>query len=257
MNDPIREAFAATHGGFSADRVLVDPELNAAFVSECRKRGLEQETRELNHFLLNARKASLLYGLVTTQETRFADLPDFFHPAQVAARFLERCDGLSLDRILCDPELAARFDSHAAELAHEPSVLKCRWAALYLRKNRRLRPELIAHMVRPTAMSLGPADQVVIAQLSDGPGLYAFHAQGQTLYVGEASNLRRRFAKHLDHSDNKSLARWFWEHGIAGVQLELRHLPSEVDQKTRRALEAELIVSSGAVFNIQGKPAAP
>ncbi len=254
--NPIRDAFVSTHNGFSADRVLVDPELNAAFLPECRKRGLDYEPRDLNRYLLNARKKSILQGVRTTQETSFPDLPDYFHPAQVAARFLERSDGLSLDRILCDPVLSARFDAHAAELSREPSVLKCRWAALYLRKNRRLRPELIAHIVRPSAMSMGPADQVVIAELSDGPGLYAFHTQGQTLYVGEASNLRRRLAKHLDHSDNKSLAHWFWEHGIAEVQLELRHLPDSVDLRTRRALEAELIISSGAVFNIQGKATA-
>jgi hypothetical protein len=69
--------------------------------------------------------------------------------------------------------------------------------------------------------------------------------------VGEANNLRNRLEKHLDHSDVKSLAHWLWEHGANNLYLELHVLPDNTSTQVRRALEAELIRSRRAAFNIQ------
>jgi excinuclease UvrABC nuclease subunit len=44
------------------------------------------------------------------------------------------------------------------------------------------------------------------------------------LYVGEAINLRKRLRKHLDHSDNKGLARWLWENGATDLHLKIHVL---------------------------------
>jgi len=48
----------------------------------------------------------------------------------------------------------------------------------------------------------------------DSPGIYVLRSEAGCLYIGEAENLRRRLAKHLDHSDRKLLARYFWEYGF-------------------------------------------
>jgi hypothetical protein len=61
-------------------------------------------------------------------------------------------------------------------------------------------------------------------------------------------------AKHLDHSDNKSLARWFWSNGFSRVHLELQILDETTTTKVRKALEAELIASRRPIFNIQAVP---
>ncbi len=70
------------------------------------------------------------------------------------------------------------------------------------------------------------------------------------LYIGEAENLFKRLKKHLDHSDNKGLARWMWEHGMDDVQLEVQVLAAETKTIVRRALETELIRSRLPLFNV-------
>jgi excinuclease UvrABC nuclease subunit len=100
-------------------------------------------------------------------------------------------------------------------------------------------------------VELGPVEEVRIDQVSATQGIYIFYSTTATLYVGESENLRKRIGKHLDHSDNRGLAHWFWEHGFSGVQLELRVLPETTSHRVRCAVERELILSRKPVFNIQ------
>ena len=69
--------------------------------------------------------------------------------------------------------------------------------------------------------------------VSTAAGLYIFYVSSQTLYVGEASNLRVRIKKHFDHSDNKGLARWMWDYGTEDIFLELHVLEDQVSTRTR------------------------
>jgi excinuclease UvrABC nuclease subunit len=108
----------------------------------------------------------------------------------------------------------------------------------------------MSHVLRPVGIQLGPIAKLVLSELPTKQGLYIFYGGQQTLYVGEAGNLRLRIEKHLDHSDNKGLARWFWENGFSEVNLELQKLPENTSKKVRRALEAELITSRHPLFNI-------
>ncbi|MFL5241071.1 MAG: hypothetical protein ACJ8FY_03100 [Gemmataceae bacterium] len=84
------------------------------------------------------------------------------------------------------------------------------------------------------------------------PGLYLFLGQSAVLYVGECKSLRKRFHKHLDHSDNKGLARWLWEHGTDNLKLEYHVLPEGLSTRERKAMEAELILSRKPLFNVAG-----
>jgi predicted GIY-YIG superfamily endonuclease len=133
-----------------------------------------------------------------------------------------------------------------------------RKAALTLRKNRQLRPELIKRVAdwgsvvtTYTAEQLR-ADPDLIPRL---PGIYIFRDRTGYLYIGEAGNLRGRVEKHLDHSDRKAVAHYLWENGVTGLSVELHAFRRESDGRKancRRAYEAELIRSRGPRLNIQG-----
>jgi predicted GIY-YIG superfamily endonuclease len=243
-------AFLAIHGGYSADRVVVDPELNRQFLAQCTELGLSEKPAVLNQRLLGARKAGHLQGIRTTRRTSFPLEDQYRHASEIAARYLEKRDNVTLDDILCDPARATQFDQIATEIMPGFKPVEYRWAALNLRKANRLKPELMSHVVRPVTVKLGPVDRLDILQVPTEQGLYLFYSGNETLYVGEASNLRRRIEKHLARSDNRALAGWFENHGIKNVTLEVQQLPKATSKKVRRALESELIVSRHSRFNI-------
>jgi GIY-YIG catalytic domain len=247
----IRQAFESVHQSYSADRVVADPELNQSFIAACRSLGIDAPVFELNSSLLNARKASLLTGIKTKRRTEFSDLDEYQFASEIAARFLEHRSQVTLDQILCDPALAADFDSLAAQITPGFSSLQYRWAALNLRKLKRLRPELLAHVVTPTAVQMGHIEDLDLEKLPLEQGIYIFFSPDETLYVGECENLRLRIRKHLDHSDIRAVAHHFWKHGTNDVLLEIHVLPSSTTSRVRRALEAELIASRRATFNIK------
>ncbi len=251
MQSKIRQAFMASSQGFSADRVIVDPELNEQFIKHCRELGLDDEAKSLNLRLMNARKSKLLQGLPRSRRTSFPMSEDCCFAAEVAIRFLEHRDKISLDQILCDPETATEFDQIASSIAPGFRPLQYRWSALYLRKAKLLRPELLSRVVPSSSLQLGPADELDVTKVPVQQGIYIFYGPAATLYVGEADNLRRRIQKHLDHSDIKAIARWFWEQGTTEVRVEIHVLPEGTSTRVRKALEAELISSRKALFNIQ------
>lgn len=251
MKEIVQQAFIETRKNFSADRVVADSTLNSEFIRRCKELGSSATDVELNFSLLNLRKAGLMKGLARATITTFKDDYQYRHASEVAVHFLEKRDATNLDRIICDPIQAVEFDSIAAQIAPGFSSLQYRWAALTLRKTRVLRPELLSRVVRPAGVTLGTVDNLCGTDLPNEQGLYVFYSAAETLYVGEASNLRRRVAKHLDHSDNRSLARWFWSNGFGQVRLELQLLTNETPTPIRKALEAELISSRRPLFNVQ------
>lgn len=164
---------------------------------------------------------------------------------------LELKHSVSWDEIVSTPDLVAEFDAEAASIVPGYDSLRYRWAVFSLRKQRKLAPELLARVVAPDSVSLGRLEDVDVASVVTDQGIYLFYGPQGTLYVGEASNLRKRVGQHLDHSDNKGLARWLWEHGVAEAHLELRILPRETPTRVRRALEVELIRSRQPLCNIK------
>jgi hypothetical protein len=247
----IREAFVHVSEGYSADRVVADPVLNERFLHECRQLGLNESSAELNARLLNARKSGWLADLPRARRTSFADENEYRFGSEVAARFLENQRRLTVDQVICDPAIAAEFDALASRIAPGYTSLQYRWAALNLRKSKRLRPEAVSHIVPSTSAELGPVDSLDLTHVPASQGIYIFYSGTAALYIGETTSLRKRIGKHLDHSDNKGLARWLWDNGFTQVYLEIRILPDTTSQRVRSALERELIVSRKPVFNIQ------
>ena len=253
MKEALREAFLEVRQGLSADRVVADPVLNQQFLTACRRMGLGDSDKQLNRRLLNARKASALAGVRTSQRTSFPHEEEYSFASEIAIRYLERRDGVTLDEVICCPTLAREFDGVAERISPGVTPLQYRWAALNLRKKRRLAPELLVRVRPPTRVVNVTVSELNSDELPAGQGLYVFFDATTTLYVGEAENLRNRLRKHLDHSDNKGLAHWIWEHGSERLNVELHVLPDDTSTKVRRALEAELIRSRNPEFNVKGK----
>jgi site-specific DNA-methyltransferase (adenine-specific) len=208
------------------------------------------EPATLNRSLFNLRKGGHLRGIKANRANAGDDDPYRF-AAEMAVRYMERRDGVSLDDIICDPELAAEFDRLAAAIAPGFTPLQYRWAALNLRKAKRLTPEILARVAPPEKVVSMPASDWKLEAIPSAQGLYIFHTRRESLYIGEAENLRNRLGKHLDHSDNKGLARWMWDQGTEELFLELQLLAADTTQRVRRALETELIRSRRPLFNVQ------
>jgi site-specific DNA-methyltransferase (adenine-specific) len=251
MKEIVREAFLAMRDENSPDVVIADPDLNQRFVRQCQKRGLSDLPLALNVFLLNLRKTSALKG-IKAKRVSVPNQEEYRFASEIAVRFLERRDQISLDQILCDPSRASEFDRIAAGIAPGFSPFQYRWAALNLRKRRSLRPELLGKVVPAETVVICAAAELKPETIPMRPGLYLFLESTEVLYVGECKNLRKRVGKHLDHSDNKGLAHWLWKHGNTDLHVEYHVLPLGIPVRVRKALEAELILSRKPTFNVAG-----
>lgn len=236
--------------GFSPDRVVADPELNAAFLAACQANGCVGTPATLNRALLNLRKAGHLRGR-KSKVTTFENEDEYRFATEMAARFLERREGTSLDSIICDPQLAAEFDKLAEAIMPGFSALQYRWAALNLRKKKKLQPELLTRVLPPEAVASFAIATLTLSDIPARQGLYLFHTQTTPLYAGEAESLQNRVRKHLDHSDNKGLARWLWENPEDPVFIEIQVYADSTETRVRKALELELIRSRNPVFNVK------
>jgi hypothetical protein len=253
MNDRVLQAFLRTRNGYSPDAVIADPALNARFLAACRELGAGETDFELNHCLYNLRKSRRLEGHHTTTRVNLRHKDEYEFAAEIAARFLERRQDSTLDRIICDPALAQEFDRIAEELAPGFTPFEYRFTALNLRKSRRLRPEIGPQLLPATQVESFPVAGLDINRIPRSQGIYFFCYRGEgLLYLGEARNLRDRIRKHLDHSDRKELARWLWEHDADGLYVEIHVLPDETPNAARKAVELDLIRSRRPRFNILG-----
>jgi hypothetical protein len=117
MKAQVRDAFLTVRDRYPPDRVVADPQLNQAFISECRRLGLADSIKALNQKLLNLRKGGNLKGLPRSVRTSFRNEEEYRFAGEIAARHLERQKNVTVDEIICDPELVREFDSIAADLA--------------------------------------------------------------------------------------------------------------------------------------------
>lgn len=194
-------AFAASCDGYSADRVVADPEFSEKFAEQCRKRDLPGSLRDWNHALLAVRKAGDLKHIPTTRITEILNWEEFDKISFASEIALQQMllpidqggiDAGSLDKVLCDPELAEEFDARARKFAPGSTSLDYRWAALKLRK--------AAKTARTRAKSLQRGRLSVASNFADldsakfpaASGLFIVESTKKKLYIGEALNLRAR-----------------------------------------------------------------
>ena len=87
----IVEAFRQIHDGYSADRVIVDPDLNAQFLNRCRDLGIVDGTDyDINHALYDIRKSGKAEFPPTTKQTVFRDMDLYSFASEIAIRSLQR-----------------------------------------------------------------------------------------------------------------------------------------------------------------------
>ncbi len=258
LRDIVLRCFLATHAGRSTDDVVIDDELNAAFIDACLREYPWASPFTLNTELYNLRKHPPGIGKVATVKFRHIH-DDYLHAAEIAARHMEdKYAGRTIDQVLCDPNSRKEFDAVAQEIAPGVATYLLRKAALTLRKNRQLRPELIKR-VADWGMTLltCPAEELRRdpERIPRLPGVYIFRDTTGYLYIGEAGNLRGRVEKHLDHSDRKAVARYLWEHGYKELLVEMHAFRADSaggQTVPRKAYEAELIRSRRPRLNLQG-----
>ncbi|BAM02202.1 GIY-YIG nuclease family protein [Phycisphaera mikurensis] len=277
----VRQAFVEVHAGHSADEVVVQEGLNAAFLNACarlHRRSADRLgeakivafTTACNRALLNLRKAGGLRGEDARTTRRHADRegappPDAYrHAAEIAARRVTDAHAATLDDVLCDPTLRAAFAAEGHALAGPVEGLRdedLRRAALTLRKSRRLRPELVVRVADwGRTMGDAPAGELAAAfagseePVPAAPGVYLLADGGGYLYIGEALDLAARLRQHLDESDRTALRHHLLENGLAGVTVEWHAFDPASDARLaryRRAYESDLIASRRPRFNVR------
>jgi site-specific DNA-methyltransferase (adenine-specific) len=207
-------AFQAAHDGYSADRVVIDPDLNAAFLSRCEASGLAGDPRSWNSLLFGLRKSGQLTHIETRRRTsiEWSDCDAYLFASEIALRLmLDDSQAASLDEILCDPELGVEFDAIAARFAPGYSPLQYRWAALKLRKeanNARTRGAQLKFPKARFERERVPLKTAEENQLPAERGVYLLSDEsGERLYAGETLSLRDRLRHHRSNAGLKELAK--------------------------------------------------
>jgi len=200
------EAFIATRNGFSIDRVIADPELNDHFIAMCARLGLPGKPFDWNHRLMNLRKAHNLRGLETTQRQVLPfNKHEFYRykfACEIGIQHFERECEASLDHVLCDPDLAKRFDEYVRSmLPDDPTSLTIRWFAFRIRKAADKISQAAAKLKNDVqiARNYESPFSLKLASIPESPGLYWLEGNSEHLYVGETDNLRERMTMQFGH----------------------------------------------------------
>ena len=131
---------------------------------------------------------------------------------------------VSLDQIICDPELAKEFDEFAKLLApgkHSP--LEYRWVALGMRKAGKLPREKAAAVEAP---SLTHLSSIATSLLPKTGGLYLFSIGEQPVFLSQTDSIRQRIERHMDVSNSRGLPEWLWDRGP--LELSIAEMPGVV-----------------------------
>jgi hypothetical protein len=254
----IIQAFLEIRENCSTDHVVADPRLNRRFLRRCRELGAIGTDFDLNWALFNARKNRLLTDLPKPKRFTVNRTDEFEYASEMAIRFVQRDvqrkEGreVSLDRIICDPDLASEFDRIASQLAFGFTPLEYRWLALGLRKAHRLKPTSET-VDLPRLELLGNTKTVRASRLPAEEGLYLFRCEDEAVFLGETANLRHRIERHFETAGTKGLPEWLYDPGRRALQLQIAALPG-VRSATRKAMELRTIGELHPIFNYMYKP---
>jgi HicB family len=242
----IVESFGKVYDGYSTDRVVVDPELNARFLAMCRKVGLNESDYHLNHALLDIRKSKKAELPKATKRTEFRDYDEYQFAAEIAVRILQRTKGVTLDQVLCDPATAMEFDRIAQQLAPRQPALKLRCAALNLRKTHRLGSSKLQKVPEFDFVRAGPLQNIVVPELPSFPAAYILFDRTRPIYAGETEDLRKRVELHREGG----LPRWLETEGGFDVTLNHSAVPT-VKQEERRSWLSAFVLREKPLLNFQ------
>jgi hypothetical protein len=247
------QAFLEVREGYSTDYVVAAPDLNARFLRRCRELGATGKDFDLNWALFTARKNRHLTDIPKTKRYTVTRTDEFEFASEMAIRFVQRRvrqsenREVSLDKIICEPDLVREFDRIAGQLASGFTPLEYRWLALGLRKARRLAPN--TQLVElPKLEEIGSTKVIRASQLPTDQGLYLFRCADDAVFLGETDNLRHRIERHFEAGGEKGLPDWLYDPGRKAMQLEVAPLPG-VKSATRKAMELKAIRELRPIFN--------
>ncbi len=257
MNDtPVKQAFKLVRESRSPEYVICDPVLNEKFLTQARRLGFDRTDAEINTELINLRKANKLKDCPTSNREK----PDpnrrrYLNAVLNGARMLERQFGKNVDNIICDPVARAQFDALIQFLSPGASKFETQYAALSLRKSRRLRPEPIGQIVRAVASNFVNLVELErrINQVPDHPGVYMFFDDQVTLYVGKADSLRKRIKKHVSTWSYRDIISRIRDGLQANAFVAYHELPVTISNLELAAYETELIRSRKPEHNRAGR----
>ncbi len=259
----VQEAFRLIHQGFSVDRVVIDPRLNASFIATCKKLGLAGDACSWNILLFRLRKEGKLNEIEITKpsDLSWEQCDPFLAASEIALQtMLDREEAESLDEIFCDPVLAKKFDELAVELTPGFSILEYRWGALKIRdqaetaccqgeilyntRSSQLK-RLLTKQFSLSKLNQAELDATIQKKVSDQPGIYLILAQGeQALYVGETNNLKQRLL-----AQSKSFQSNYWQK--ISEDLSIKYCKIETDSLTNLAWQSCLAKKYKPVLNYQ------
>ncbi len=197
VSNQLVRAFLDAHCGFSLDRALADPVINRNFLAACERHSIPGSPADWNRKLLQLRKANRLRLPHRVRRT-LVD-PTYLAHCEVASEIalaqIRHAYEVSLDAILCDPELATQFDELARRVVPGFEPLCYRWAALGLRKrakdardaailgeqkwgHRRFRPAVGVYKLSPELID------------DDAPSVFAFRREQSDFYIGYSASIR-------------------------------------------------------------------
>jgi site-specific DNA-methyltransferase (adenine-specific) len=247
LQGAIIDAFYAASDGHSIDWLLADPALQTAYHEACREAGLIGSPVDWNRELLRLRKTGKFPKRGSTKKGGLSteQMDPYAFAAEIAWRLTaDKFRDVSLDDILCDPEMAAHFDRIAKRFAPGFAPREYRWAALRLRKaGHNLSKEARRyHYVFATRdfTEFRPIRRLRPRALAGQPGLYLLRGRRKApLYVGETLDLGRRLALHAAGKSREA----------THVGLILQHdLPSA---EYREPLKVDLAKRYGARWNVE------
>ena len=247
----VSHAFLSMFDGMPEDHVIILPKLNHEFLSRCRLLGAETSDYALNKTLLNVRKAGWHAGIQRTRPSPIErrTLDQIGYSAEIAARLVQ-CHAqsidphqqtITIDQMMCDPDLRMLFDSFAAELVPGYSLYEYRLAAFNFRKTGRASTYRLAsddynvldwELTAPLA-SLDPHD------VPHKPGLYLIREGNKPLFWSSTLDLHGRVLEHVSYAEGRT----FLPQSIEGVhgKLNIRILSQPTgwsDRKTEAVVVA-------------------
>ncbi len=231
----------------SPDLYVADPERNAALLAACRKAGLQASDYALNKALLSARKKGLLKNLRSAR-TVFND-EDYAFASELAATELKYLTGASIDDLVCDPALAARFDAIAKRLAPGFSSLQYRWAILSLRKRTAWKPGWqMPGLTRQFRLVKDPLESI-----PDEQGVYLLSEQEggkqKPLYARATEHLRHAAEVHRSGRLLSAISDRLWRPDPESFVMSYTVLPSAMLEP----VEKKVVEEKRPIFNVPRK----
>ncbi len=257
----IAQAYLEVRDGYSIDRVVADPDMDRQFLHRCRQLGLGGTDFDLNWKLFNGRKNKYFTDLPKTKNYTASKKDEFEFSSEMAIRFVQQqvrlrdVRDVSLDKIVCDPDLAGEFDKVAQRLAPGFTPLDYRWVALGVRKAAGRYAAKAKTIKLPSFDSLGSTRSVRASAIPTEQGMYIFRCEYDSLFIGQTDNLRHRVERHFDGGGKAGIPDWLYDPGSRGISLGIVTTPG-VSPTDRKIVELGAVLTYKPYFNYVGTKAA-